>query len=279
MSELNNYKQQDEDLQEKQNEKQTEANKLSGKRKAVDALGSSEKGGAIDLEIPTKENKKVKKSKSSYIHESGSSINHDNIPAEADRVSTKQDSESQNTQLMETKCCKKACMRVVNSQVRQQLNQEYLRQLNQGREYGRSYLRKYFYPYKNSERFSDGTPMNVMFQFRIPPKVPFDDRDKKIEICQRAFMKIFELSDIWAPWHVKAEYGKWMKSRKSIPVPIFNFDTSFKVVYLVSIEFYSTSLSFIFTLPMITLLMTVPNLSAGEPIKMSSFCAFICCFF
>ena len=132
------------------------------------------------------------------------------------------------------KCCRKTCIYIVNSQVRQQLYQEYQRELNQSREHGRSYLRKYFYPYKNSERFSDGTPMNVMFQFRIPPKVPFDDRDKKIEICQRAFMKIFELRDIWAPWHVKREYGKWVNGRKSMPVTIFNFNTFLEVVYLVS---------------------------------------------
>ena len=213
MSGLNHNKQNDEDLQEEQKEKQTEAKKISRKRKAAGASDSSEKGGEIAMEIPKKQNKQVEKSKSNGMHVSGPSINQDNIPAEPDTRLTKQNSDSQNTKHPESECCKNTCLNAVNLQVRQQLNQEYQQQLNQSREYGRSYLRKYFYPYKNSETFSDGTPKNVMYQFRIPPKVPFDDRDEKIEICQRAFMKIFELRDIWAPWHIKVEYGKLMKSR------------------------------------------------------------------
>ena len=207
MSGLKSNKQQDEDLQEKQNEKQTKPNKLSRKRKATDSFGTSKKGE----ETLMKQNKNVKEFRSTDRPET--SKHQDDTPAKQDTETTKQNRDVQNSG---TKCCKKKCMNVVSSQVRQQLNQEYKRQLSQSREHGRSYLRKYFYPYKNSERFSDGTPRNVMFQFRIPPKVPFDDGDKKIEICQRAFMKIFELRDIWAPWHVKVEYGKLMKSRKAL---------------------------------------------------------------
>ena len=205
MSELNSNKQEDEDLQEKHNEIQTEAKKLSRKRKATDSSGTSKTGEEIQM----KQKKTVKEFRST--DRPGTSKYQDDALAEEDTESA-----TQNRIQYETKCCKKTCMNVVSTQVRQQLNQEYKRQLSQSREHGRSYLRKYFYPYKNSERFNDGTPMNVMFQFRIPPKVPFDDGDKKIEICQRAFMKIFELRDIWAPWHVKVEYGKLMKSRRAL---------------------------------------------------------------
>ena len=204
MSEIHN-KQQHEALLEKQNETQTTDKQLSRKRKVENTSGVSKNGE----EILVTQNKHAKKSRSTDI--TGSCKNQDNILE--DQGSTEQKRDSQKSKHSETKCCQKRCINVVDSQVRHRLNQEYKRQLNQSREHGRSYLRRYFYPYKNSETFSDGTSKNVMFQFRIPPKVPFDDGDKKIEICQRAFMKIFELRDIWEPWHIKVEYGKLMKSR------------------------------------------------------------------
>ena len=188
-------------------EKQSESVGTLKKRKAEDTAGVSKSGE----QKQTKRNKKIKKS--TFIP--GTSQNQDEMhePAESNTESAQQNSNRQNSQPSGSKCCKKNCLHLVNSQVQEKLNQERKEQSNQSIEHERSYLRKYIYPDKKEN--SNGTPRNVIYHYQIPRRVPFQDDEKKKEICQKAFLKIFGLSE-WALRRAREEFGKWIKIEKMI---------------------------------------------------------------
>ena len=114
------------------------------------------------------------------------------------------------------KCCSKKCLKHVNSQVQEKLNQEYTEQFNQSRESGDSYLRKYIYRDKK-EKNSNGTQKAETYFYRIPGQVPFQEGERKIEICLKAFLKIFELTE-WTLRRARTGFGKWLKSTFVPPV-------------------------------------------------------------
>ena len=187
-------------------EKQSESVGTLKKRKAEDTAGMSKS----EEQKQRKHNKRLKKS--TFIP--GTSQNQDEIPAESDTESAQQISNRRNSQPSESKCCKKKCLHLVNSQVQEKLNQEFKEQSNQSLEHERSYLRKYIYPDKK-EKNSNGTPRNVIYHYRIPRRVPFQDDEKKKEICQKAFLKIFGLKE-WALRRAREEFGKWINIVKLI---------------------------------------------------------------
>ena len=97
----------------------------------------------------------------------------------------------------QSKCCKKRCLYVLNSEVGKNLNQEYKEQARQSYEHGRSYIRKYIYPSKKKTN-SDGSRRPVIYHYRVPQRIACGDNDaeiQKMEICHKAALKIFDVSE------------------------------------------------------------------------------------
>ena len=178
--------------------------KTTKKRKAEDTAGMSK-----NEEQKTTQQKKIKES----TNIPGTSQNENEIPVETVTESTKQNSERQTSQSSESKCCRKKCLHLVNSQVQEKLKQEYKEQLNRSTEFGRSYLRKYIYPSKK-EKNSNGTTRPVTYHYRIPGEFPFQEDEGKKEICQKAFLKVFEVNE-WALRCARDEFRKWIKNNKT----------------------------------------------------------------
>ena len=188
-------------MNEQQDEELKESVTKSENMKNGHPAGTSEN----QKEKLTEMDRSFSKMKSTDISETRKTKGYE-ISQKSDTESAKLNIESQNYQYLESKCCKKKCLYVVNLQVQEKLNQEYKEQSNQSMEHGQSYLCKYIYSSKK-EKSSNGAPKNMIYHYRIPRQLCFQEDETRKEICEKAFLKIFEV-DEWVLRCAQEECGK-----------------------------------------------------------------------